>query len=112
MKPYAAHVHDVVGPSQRSLNDWTRCQQLLPDGLLWVSLGPQPDVHTELLRLTALLHAPEEERRQARNTQKLAHYVRRLIGEKRLLLVIDDAWRVEEARYLLLDAPQSMSPSR
>ncbi|MBA2391122.1 MAG: tetratricopeptide repeat protein [Ktedonobacteraceae bacterium] len=88
------------------LSQDARCQHLLPDGLLWVSLGPQPDVHTELLRLAAILHAPEDERRQARSTQELVHYVQRLIGEKRLLLVIDDAWRVEEARCLLLGAPQ------
>ncbi len=88
------------------LSQDARCQQLFPDGLLWVSLGPQPDVHTELLRLTALLQAPEDQRRQARSTQELAHYVRHLIGERQLLLVIDDAWRVEEARGLLLGAPQ------
>lgn len=82
-----------------------RTRTLFPDGLLWISLGLHPSVHSELLRLTTLLGAPEAERLQARSVTELAHSVHSLLGERHVLLVIDDAWSVEAVLPLLVGGP-------
>lgn len=78
-------------------------RELFPDGLLWVSLGPEPTVHSELLRLATLLGMPEDEK--VRDTDALSRYVHHLSGERRLLIVIDDAWNVDAVLPFLIGGP-------
>src|SRR5688572_1584795 len=72
------------------------------EGILWASLGPQAEVAGLLAGwaealgrdISALISL--EERREA---------VKALIGQRRLLLVIDDAWELEAARALRCGGP-------
>ena len=72
------------------------------DGILWANLGTAPDVLSTLGRwaealggdVTHLATAPQ--RQQA---------VRDLIGQKRLLLILDDAWQLDAAQHLRCGGP-------
>ncbi len=72
------------------------------DGVLWGGLGHVPDVMTILAEWAEALggdvtdKVEPETRRQA---------VRNLIGQRRLLLVIDDAWQLENATALRCGGP-------
>jgi hypothetical protein len=67
-----------------------------PDGVLWTSLGQEPNLLTELARWgraignEGLLHLPLLE-------DVTAHLQRRLKG-KRMLLIVDDVWDAEHAK--------------
>ena len=73
------------------------------EGVLWGGLGPQPDtsrVLTEWANALNLAEIPEEqpERRRER--------VRNAIGDRRMLLVLDDAWTLEAIEKLDLRGPK------
>jgi Trypsin-like peptidase domain/NB-ARC domain len=83
-------------------------------GVLWASLNLTPNVLSELKRwATELKLAPGtiEELNQAASTHpaeeidRWAEALAGQIGERRMLLVVDDAWELEPARALLLKAP-------
>ena len=59
-----------------------------PDGILWASIGPQPDTPTTF-------HTPEERTQILRNT----------IGTRHVLLILDDVWRLEDAAALTVGGP-------
>ena len=76
----------------------------LPDGTLWASLGPKPDVMTwlaawikQLDRSFDLASYPTLETR----SRALAS----LLDEKKMLLVVDDVWRASNARWFLVGGP-------
>lgn len=70
-------------------------QKTFPDGVLWVSLGPEPNLLSEIaawgraLGTDELLHARTLEEAQ---TQLAA-----LLRNRRMLLIIDDVWQPEHA---------------
>jgi tetratricopeptide (TPR) repeat protein len=72
-------------------------------GILWASLGPQPDLMGALAFWARELGknisriSTEEQRAQA---------VRDAIGQRRLLLIIDDAWQREAADLLRCGGPE------
>lgn len=75
------------------------------DGILWVEPGPRPDIATLLHKWGMLLGsaAPEiMERTSARHWASILHTV---IGTRRMLLVIDDAWRCEDALAFKVGGP-------
>lgn len=72
------------------------------NGILWASLGTAPDVLSALGRWAEALggdvtHLPTAPQRQ--------QAVRDLIGQKRLLLIIDDAWQFEATQLLRCGGP-------
>ncbi|RZL96284.1 MAG: tetratricopeptide repeat protein [Variovorax sp.] len=90
-------------------------------GVLWASLNLKPNVLSELKKWGAAIGLPPEKMEELDNLppdpnatpeeaaqQAIAHWARALsrqIGQRRMLLVIDDAWDLEPARALLLPAP-------
>lgn len=81
--------------------------RLFPDGVLWISLGPTADTESELLRVAALLQVPESERSGAKGSKALAQVVQCSLGSRRVLLVIDDAWSVEETLAVCIGGPNT-----
>lgn len=67
------------------------------DGILWVGLGPRPQVLRHLKRWGSLLGIASSEHPAWSNCAAWAEAIRATIGPRRMLLVIDDAWRCEEA---------------
>jgi tetratricopeptide (TPR) repeat protein len=71
------------------------------DGILWASLGPNAEVTSALVRWADALGKGNEGGGDAERAQT----VRDAIGDRRMLLVIDDVWDVEAARTLRCGGP-------
>jgi transcriptional regulator with XRE-family HTH domain len=67
------------------------------DGILWVGLGPHPNVQGQLARWGKLLGIVPEDVENVNSRESWALALRTAIGTRHLLLVIDDAWNAEEA---------------
>ncbi len=80
-------------------------QQHFSDGILWVGLGPQPNVAGQLGRWGTLLGIPPASMAAAMSEEALATVVHAAIGTRHMLLVIDDAWTSEEALAFKVGGP-------
>ncbi|HZU66542.1 MAG TPA: tetratricopeptide repeat protein [Ktedonobacteraceae bacterium] len=67
------------------------------DGVLWAGLGPTPDVFATLNHWGTLLGIPAQQAAKLKSIEDWSRTLRAVIGQRQLLLVIDDAWRIEAA---------------
>ena len=67
------------------------------DGILWAGLGQEPDVPGQLARWGKLLSVMPKDVGNVHSREAWGNALRTAIGSRRLLLVIDDAWSVEDA---------------
>ncbi len=67
------------------------------DGILWVGLGPEPDIPVLLSHWGTLLGLSTAEIAAMDNDQAWAKALHTAIGSRKMLLVIDDAWDIEHA---------------
>jgi transcriptional regulator with XRE-family HTH domain len=65
------------------------------DGVLWASLGPRPHILSQLVRWGTLLGIPSHELTD-QSCEAWSAAIRAAIGFRRFLLVIDDAWTIED----------------
>ena len=72
------------------------------DGVLWAGLGRVPDVMSTLAQWAEALGSNVTDLAEPQERQKA---VRHLIGQKRLLLILDDAWQLDEAQHLRCGGP-------
>jgi tetratricopeptide (TPR) repeat protein len=72
------------------------------DGVLWAGLGQQPDMLGALASWAESLHIDVT---HLVTEAKRAQAVKNAIGQRRLLLVIDDAWSYDAARFLHCGGP-------
>ena len=75
------------------------------DGILWAGLGPDPNMQGHLSRWGALLGLSSSEVSALKDTESWAVALRRTIGSRTMLLVIDDAWRLDDALLLKVGGP-------
>ncbi|HEY1352844.1 MAG TPA: tetratricopeptide repeat protein [Ktedonobacteraceae bacterium] len=75
------------------------------DGILWAGLGPAPNMQGHLSRWGALLDLSSSEVSALKDTEAWAVALRRMIGSRTMLLVIDDAWRLDDALLLKVGGP-------
>jgi tetratricopeptide (TPR) repeat protein/transcriptional regulator with XRE-family HTH domain len=75
------------------------------DGVLWAGLGPEPNMQGHLSRWGTLLGMSSSEMSGLNGTEAWAMALRRTIGSRTMLLVIDDAWILEEALTLKIGGP-------
>jgi DNA-binding SARP family transcriptional activator len=69
--------------------------KLFPDGILWASLGESPNLLGEL-SVWADVMIPGDSGR-ARNLEELTSQLIAVLRDRRVLVIVDDVWRVEHA---------------
>lgn len=82
-------------------------QNQFRNGVLWVGLGPQPDVPTQLARWGKLLNVSPQQSNSDDVISAWSMALRTAIGNRHMLLVIDDVWRLEDALPFLIGGPHS-----
>lgn len=75
------------------------------DGILWAAIGPEPNIPGVLTRWGTLLGLSSTEISGLSDNDARAIAVSNAIGSRQMLLVIDDAWRVEDALALKIGGP-------
>jgi tetratricopeptide (TPR) repeat protein/transcriptional regulator with XRE-family HTH domain len=70
------------------------------DGILWAGLGPNPNITAHLSRWGQLLGLSADQTGKLNTLADWATALRGAIGERAMLLVIDDAWSIEAALAL------------
>ena len=76
-----------------------------PDGILWMGLGRQPDVLGGLSRWGMMLESMPIDQGQRSNPAAWAASVHNAIGQRHILLVIDDAWEIADALAFQIGGP-------
>ncbi len=66
-----------------------------PDGVLWTSLGQEPNVLSEMAAWGRALGT--EEILKAKSVEEAQALLAGLLRDKRMLLIIDDVWKAEDA---------------
>lgn len=75
------------------------------DGILWAALGPTPDVSSTLSHWSMLLGIVSPDMAGEGDHEALALQLRSAIGTRCMLLVIDDAWKLEDALLFKVGGP-------
>ncbi len=75
------------------------------DGVLWVGLGPEPNIQGQLRRWGRLLGLSSGEMEKLNSREEWAIALRTTIGARKMLLIIDDAWNVEESLAFKVGGP-------
>ncbi len=75
------------------------------DGILWAALGPEPDVLSVLSHWSRLLGITLPDMAGENRHEELAVLLRRAIGDRQMLLVIDDAWHLKDALAFKVGGP-------
>ncbi len=66
-----------------------------PDGILWASLGENPDIASEINTWADVIRGGEPGR--AQKTEEISAQLTAILREKRMLLIVDDVWQSEHA---------------
>ncbi|HKV57903.1 MAG TPA: NB-ARC domain-containing protein, partial [Ktedonobacteraceae bacterium] len=75
------------------------------DGVLWAGLGPTPDVFAILNHWGTLFGLTSQHAARLKSIEDWSRMLHSMIGQRRLLLVIDDAWRIEAALAFKIGGP-------
>ncbi len=75
------------------------------DGILWAGLGPKPNMPGLLSRWGTLLGISANQMASLSNNEAWAKAIRNAIGTRSMLLVLDDAWVLEEALTVRVGGP-------
>jgi hypothetical protein len=79
-------------------------QKRFSGGVLWATLGQEPDV---LARLTSWVRALGDYEFPAINIEATSDHLRSLLHDKAVLLVVDDAWEPDKVKPFLVASSQS-----
>ncbi len=75
------------------------------DGVLWAALGPRPNIHGVLSHWGRLLNISQHEMEQLGSSEAWTRAIHTAIGTRRMLLILDDAWLVDDALLLKVGGP-------
>ncbi|BCL83049.1 tetratricopeptide repeat protein [Ktedonobacteria bacterium brp13] len=67
------------------------------DGVLWAGLGPHPNLQALFNRWGTLLGLPASVTGNLSGVEEWSKTLRQAIGQRKILIVVDDAWQLEEA---------------
>ena len=76
---------------------------LFPDGVLWATLGPQPQIETSL---TSWVRGVGERATEVWSDTSATAFLRTVLRERRVLLVVDDVWQESHIRPFLVGGSQ------
>jgi transcriptional regulator with XRE-family HTH domain/Tfp pilus assembly protein PilF len=76
-----------------------------PEGVLWAGLGPQPKRQDHLRHWCSLLGITEAGQDAQREHERLAQALRQALWKRKMFLVLDDAWHIEDARACMVGGP-------
>ncbi|HEY4033074.1 MAG TPA: NB-ARC domain-containing protein [Ktedonobacteraceae bacterium] len=76
------------------------------DGILWAPLGPQPYVLSQLMRWGTMLGVTSSDVENPESPLAWRRALQLAIGNRQMLLIIDDAWAVEDALTLRVGGSQ------
>jgi WD40 repeat protein len=101
-----AALRGAGGYGKTALAEWLcgeeAVQDAFYDGILWVALGEAPDMVAKIDNLIVLLTGKPSGLTELR---PLNARLKEIIGDRHMLLVIDDAWRRQDAEALAFEAP-------
>jgi tetratricopeptide (TPR) repeat protein/transcriptional regulator with XRE-family HTH domain/ubiquinone/menaquinone biosynthesis C-methylase UbiE len=80
-------------------------QEHFQDGVLWAGLGPTPDVFAILNHWSGLLGISSSQTAKIQSVEEWSRVLQVAVGQRRLLLVIDDVWRIEAALAFKVGGP-------
>lgn len=80
-------------------------QDHFQDGVLWATLGPRPNVCAQLRRWGSLLGIRASETSSIKDYEIWAWTLRQAIGARRMLLILDDVWSIEDALAYMVGGP-------
>lgn len=75
------------------------------DGILWAAPGLSPDIPELLSRWGAVLGMPAATVNGLDTAENWVRALRATIGQRQMLLVVDDAWKIEEALAFQVGGP-------
>lgn len=81
-------------------------QAAFPDGILWVGLGPAPQVIDSLIRWGNVLELPVAETQHVTTPEAWVRSLHQWIDKRRMLLILDDAWNLADAATFHLGGSQ------
>lgn len=90
-------------------------QREFPDGILWMSLGKNPCLAQQLARWATFLQPLSEQHQIPDTLDEQAsraiwgEHLRKIIGTRRMLLIFDDAWNMEDLLTCQIAGPQCVS---
>ncbi|GHO80008.1 hypothetical protein KSD_77790 [Ktedonobacter sp. SOSP1-85] len=74
-----------------------RVQEHFPDGVLWTTLGPRPEVSAELQRWGALLGINHVKAEVLQQVDDWFQILQQAIRGRQMLLILDDVWNIKDA---------------
>ncbi|MBA2394279.1 MAG: helix-turn-helix domain-containing protein [Ktedonobacteraceae bacterium] len=84
----------------------TEVQEHFSDGVLWATLGPQPDLSTHLQRWGNLLGIKASDAANLQGCTAWIQALRQAIGARQILFVLDDFWHIEDALTFMIGNPR------
>jgi len=87
-----------VGKTALAIEVGHAMEEHFSDGVLWTSLGPAPDIPVQFHLWEAAMGLSASEIRGLPDLKSRASQLHSLIGEKRILMIVDDVWNEASAR--------------
>ena len=94
----ALHGLPGVGKTALAIELGHEAQKQFDGGVLWASLGPTPDITVQFHLWEIALGLHPSEIRELPDLKSRASQLHSLIGEKRILMIVDDVWDEADAR--------------
>ena len=100
-KATTSSVAGVAGLGKTTIMTWlghrVRVQTVFSDGICWLAFGQERDAFGRMQELAEMLGMPRDESDRLRDVGDAARQLQPRLKGKRMLLMLDDVWRLEQA---------------
>lgn len=80
-------------------------RECFADGVLWAHLGQTPDVRGELMKWADAVGLDDAAIAKRKTDAELSRAVESRLGDRKVLVVVDDVWTSEAGQHFMLSAP-------